>query len=393
VKLLYFLTNYPFYSETFVAEEIRQLQEAGHTVSVCNFTWYKSEQDGKKELIYNNTKNPLLLIKAILQGLIKGESHLTNSKTWLYVLSCARLKPHFVIKYVYLLFSLDYMHQKVKQIDFDIAISHFLFKSTLAGFFICNKLNKHYHIRLHTKRSLYTKKVLTDVLQSASNITAESQDVGAFFEKVLNKPNSIKTVRQSIDFFKLAALQSDKIRSEVVQVVAIGRLVKKKGFDVLIMAIASNLDTFSGKLRCEIYGDGPLQETLQNLIETTNTTDIVKLCGRADHLELMSKLANADLLIVPSIELENDIDGVPTVIAEAMSVKTTVLASDIGGISELVANNKTGFLVKPNDVNSLAKEIKKLLDGTLRCSVLENAKIKVAQEYQHTLAVELSLIK
>jgi colanic acid/amylovoran biosynthesis glycosyltransferase len=105
----------------------------------------------------------------------------------------------------------------------------------------------------------------------------------------------------------------------------------------------------------------------------------------------MRKLAEADLLIVPSVELKNDIDGVPTVIAEAMAVRTPVLATPIAGIGEMVEDNVTGFLVEPNNVALLKAKIELLVtDQKTRTSVIPKAVSKVSEEYRMTLAQELS---
>jgi glycosyltransferase involved in cell wall biosynthesis len=364
LRILYFVTNFPYYSETFVAEEIKQFCDAGHEVVLCNFTWYKQEQDAFSQKILNNSKNPFVLLSAILSNLGAGKSLFFNQKTWRYILSSAAKRPAFLIKYLFMLLSLDYMVKQVREVPFDLAVSHFLFKSTLAAHLICDGINKPYHIRLHTKRSLYTDSVLR---------------------------GSIKVIRQSIDLAKLKELEVPMDKKPKVKMIAIGRLVPKKGFEVLLDAMAMCEPAILAQTSLDIYGSGPLGQVLEKKIKALQLSNVITLYGMLEHAPLMRKLAEADLLIVPSVELKNDIDGVPTVIAEAMAVRTPVLATPIAGIGEMVEDNVTGFLVEPNNVALLKAKIELLVtDQKTRTSVIPEAISKVSEEYRMTLAQELS---
>ena len=391
MRILYFVTNFPYYSETFVAEEIKQFCDAGHKVVVCNFTWYKKEQDSFSQKILNNSKNPIVLLSAILRNLGAGESLFFKQKTWIYICQCIVKRPIFLFKYLFMMLSLDYMMKQVKEVTFDLAVSHFLFKSTLAAHLICDGINKPYHIRLHTKISLYTDRVLRGVLKSASNITAVSRDVGDYYENFLGMENSIKVIRQSIDLEKLKELEVPAGEKTKVKLIAIGRLVLKKGFEVLLDAIAMCDLSILAKTSLDIYGSGPLGQVLEKKIEELQLGNVITLYGMLEHVPLMRKLAEADLLIVPSVALKNDIDGVPTVIAEAMAVRTPVLATTIAGIGEMVEDNVTGFLVDPNNVELLKAKIELLVsDQKTRIRVIPQAISKVSEEYRITLAQELS---
>ena len=386
MKLLYFCTNYPSYSETFVAEEISQLQAAGHQVTVCNFTWYTQAQDGRSETIINNSPNVIHLTAAILQAAAKRQSLLGQWETWKMILSCMWQRPSFLGKYVYLLYSLDYMCQKAANEEADLIVSHFLFKTTLASYLIGRFLNTKVHIRLHTKRSLYPDMVLQKVLNAAHTVTAESRDVAEYYEPWLAHDTPVKVIRQSVDFTKLQSIHMPNADPAHFNLIAIGRLVEKKGFHVLIKAIGKLRMTRCHNVTCTIYGDGPMREKLAQLIRDYDVSNCVQLAGRMKHGEVMKKLDQAHLLIVPSIELKEDIDGIPTVIAESMLLHTPVLTTPVGGISELITHGSTGFMVAPDNAEQLAIAITRLHDAAIRNSVVVQAYTKAVQEYQINLA-------
>jgi glycosyltransferase involved in cell wall biosynthesis len=122
---------------------------------------------------------------------------------------------------------------------------------------------------------------------------------------------------------------------------AVGRLVPKKGFDVLVAAAARL--TFPFRLR--IVGDGPERERLVGLDER------VELAGPVTHDELPALYAAADVVVVPSVEdADGDRDGLPNVVLEAMASCRPVVASDVGAIASAGA----GLLVPPGDPGALA---------------------------------------
>ena len=116
-----------------------------------------------------------------------------------------------------------------------------------------------------------------------------------------------------------------------------------------------------------------MREKLAQLIQDYDVSDCVHLAGRMKHGEVMKKLDKAHLLIVPSIELKEDIDGIPTVIAESMLLHTPVLTTPVGGINELITHGSTGFMVAPDNAEQLAIAITRLHDAAIRNSVVAQA--------------------
>ena len=143
------------------------------------------------------------------------------------------------------------------------------------------------------------------------------------------------------------------------KVVAIGRLVEKKGFAHLIDAIAELGDGPVGSLT--IFGEGPLREALSARIEELG------LAGRAEIRPLWGAeavrgaLEDADLMVAPSvIAADGDRDSMPVVAKEAMAMELPVIASDLVGLPELI-DESVGRLVPAGDPIALAAAISELL--------------------------------
>jgi colanic acid/amylovoran biosynthesis glycosyltransferase len=142
-------------------------------------------------------------------------------------------------------------------------------------------------------------------------------------------------------------------------ILSVGRLINKKGFDVLIDACAALRGL---EFRCEIIGDGPLGEELGAQIRRANLSERVSLVGVKTPSQIATKLSEATLFVLPCrVEKNGAMDNLPTVIMEAMAAGLPVVSTDVGGIREMVIDQQTGFLVGQNDPAAVAEVIGKLL--------------------------------
>ena len=142
----------------------------------------------------------------------------------------------------------------------------------------------------------------------------------------------------------------------------VGRLVEKKGHEVLLRAVAT-LRRARGRFRVAIAGDGPLLAPMESLARRLGITPIVTFCGSLSHEEVKELLAVARALVVPSvIASDSDRDGLPNVILEAAAMGCPVIASDLSAIPEFVTHRGTGLLVPPEDPRALADALREVLD-------------------------------
>jgi colanic acid/amylovoran biosynthesis glycosyltransferase len=144
--------------------------------------------------------------------------------------------------------------------------------------------------------------------------------------------------------------------------VAVGRLVEKKGFTYLVQAVA-RLDRGPAAIdRLEIVGDGPLRRSLERQIRELGLERKVLLLGALEHDRVREVMERADLLVMPSVvAADGDRDSMPVVVKEALALEIPVLASDEVGLPELVGP-EWGALVPPGDVAGLAEAIARLLE-------------------------------
>jgi colanic acid/amylovoran biosynthesis glycosyltransferase len=199
---------------------------------------------------------------------------------------------------------------------------------------------------------------LDKIFSSASAIVAVS-NFGADYirEKFSEAAKRVYRVYNGIDVEQFQPAKFD----QPPLVLSIGRLISKKGFDILIEACAilreSGLD-----FQCEVIGEGPLQRELQERIDQHHLADCVTLSGPKPQRAIAGRLAEATVLTLPCrIDPDGAMDNLPTVIMEAMAAALPVVTTDVGGVHEMVTDGENGFVVELEDTSAIAEATKRLL--------------------------------
>ncbi len=206
--------------------------------------------------------------------------------------------------------------------------------------------------------------------------------VSDFAKKFLQErfPERADRMRRIYNGLNLAEFGRADFSSSPPLILAVGRLIAKKGFADLICACG--LIAERGKsFRCEIIGEGPLENELRGQIERLNLQNRVALSSAKPQREVRQRLAAANVFVLPSIiDPEGGMDNLPTVIMEAMATALPVVSTNIGGIPEMVIENETGFLLEPADASALADAIEKVIDDRLLAQRLGHAGYQRAHE-------------
>jgi colanic acid/amylovoran biosynthesis glycosyltransferase len=217
-----------------------------------------------------------------------------------------------------------------------------------------------------------------DKLVNAARLIVTETD---YAERFLRErfPDSANRVHRIYNGLDLTLFKRADLSSTPPLIVAVGRLIAKKGFVDLLRAC--RLLSERGKsFRCEIVGEGPLERELHEEIARLDLQDCVELPGPKPQTEIREHLAVASVFVLPSvIDPEGGMDNLPTVIMEAMAAGLPVVSTSIGGIPEMVIENETGFLVPPGDLAALASAIERVVDDRSLAQELGNAGCERAQ--------------
>ncbi len=167
-------------------------------------------------------------------------------------------------------------------------------------------------------------------------------------------------------------------------IVAVGRLIEKKGFGDLIEACAL-LRERGRAFRCRIIGTGILRAELAAQIGRLNLNGLVELVGPLCQSEVGREIQTAAVLAAPCvIARDGDRDGLPNVIQEALALGTPVVSTDVAGIPEVVRDGENGLQVPKHDPAALADAVERLLgDPALRCRLATAGRRLIEAEFDN----------
>lgn len=157
------------------------------------------------------------------------------------------------------------------------------------------------------------------------------------------------------------------------RLLAVGRLVSKKGFSYLLTALA-RLRRENIPVSLTLVGDGALRGRLIRQIRRLGLQDVVDMPGHIPHDRLSALLRDHDVLVMPCVVNSNGgRDGIPNVIMEALSHNMPVVSTDVSAISEVVRHGETGLLVPQRDAQALALAIRQMLEDPEKAQAMAEA--------------------
>jgi glycosyltransferase involved in cell wall biosynthesis len=165
-----------------------------------------------------------------------------------------------------------------------------------------------------------------------------------------------------------------------IRIAAIGRFVRKKGFQHLLEA-AALLKAQGLETVVTLAGDGPLRPRLEAEAKGLGIADRVRFPGFLPHRRVPELLAESDMLVMPSVRNpDGDSDGLPTVLIEALAHRVPVVATRLAGIPDLVEDGVTGLLTPEGDAQAIARAIARLAgDREAALAMAANGRARVRE--------------
>lgn len=393
--IAYLTGEYPRATDTFIQREIFALRGQGIRVETCSIrkTGAEHHVGPEQQAEFSNTfyviaaaKSPLHLIRCHLKALTQAPGRYVAA-LWLalstrpaglkgllyqlfYFLEAAVLADHLKRRNV------RHLHNHIATATCTVAmltsrISGIPFSFTIHGPDIFFE-PKHWRIDAKIAQARFVA-CISDFCRSQCMIFSD--------QKHWDKLNIIH-----------CGIDPDRYRGEATtdpaapHLVFVGRLAGVKGVPVLLDALSGLVADIPG-LRVTLIGDGPERAALQSRAQELGLGAVVSFAGYMSQDAVAETLAGADALVLPSFA-----EGVPVTLMEAMASGLPVLATRVGGISELVEDGVSGYLVPPGNVDALTARLRDLLgDPQLRAQMGAAGRAKVAADFnQQTEARHLA---
>ena len=186
------------------------------------------------------------------------------------------------------------------------------------------------------------------------------------------EPDRVELVYHGLDLGRFPPAPRDAVAadgtdpSRPVRLLSVGRAVAKKGYDVLLDALARLPPGLHWRLAH--VGGGPLRQRLRDQSERLGLADRIDWLGSQPQEAVLDQYRRADLFVLPCrVEDSGDRDGLPNVLMEAQSQGLACLSTTVSAVPELIADGDTGLLVPPEDAAALAAGLRRLIaDPALR---------------------------
>jgi glycosyltransferase involved in cell wall biosynthesis len=169
--------------------------------------------------------------------------------------------------------------------------------------------------------------------------------------------------------------------SSAVRLLFVGRLVERKGVGYLLDALARARGR-GEEVVLDVVGQGPSRASLEAHASSLGVGDVVRFHGFVSEAELIRRYVDCDVFVLPAVvDAKGDVEGLGVVIIEALAYGRGVIASDAGGITDIVEHERTGLLVPPGDADALADAIVDLSRDRERAARLGRAGRAHVQEH------------
>ena len=362
------LKGYPRLSETFIAQEILNLQKAGKKLQLVSL---RHPTDSKRHPVHHEIKAPVMYLPEYVH-----HEWARCFKAW----TVARKLDGY--KRARAIWLKDLWRDKTRN-----RVRRFV-QAMVAAAELNNDVNRLYGHFIHTPGSVtrytgimrdlpfsfsaHAKDIwtspdweLTEKLNDAQ-WTVTCTDGGAkHLTALANSEKKVRLVYHGLDLQRFpipntsASMRDGSDADDPVQFLSVGRAVEKKGLDTLLEAF-SRLPADLNWRWTHIAG-GPLLDALKQQADELGLSDKLQFLGSQAQSRVLKAYSESDLFVLPCrIAADGDRDGLPNVIVEAQSQGLAVVSTPISGIPELIENGENGTLIPPNDPAELAGALEAL---------------------------------
>jgi colanic acid/amylovoran biosynthesis glycosyltransferase len=381
--MAYLVSQYPATNHTFILREIRQLRVLGFDISVASIR----DCDRKMDQLTSDEKNEAAKTFYVV----------SSSKLRILSAHLATMIRHPLRYFGGLLYALSLNGFDLPQTWRTLL---YFVEAVVVGRWMESEGLPHLHTHFSSTVALLVHSVFSIPISITLHGPAEFEDPRLFHlrEKV-RKSSFVCTISDfASSRVMMASSFSDwkkirrsylgvdtsvftpyheRNRSQVFQVIFVGRLSAVKAQHILIAAVAE-LRKRGRQLHVHLVGDGPERKSLEAHAKSEGLEDCIFFEGWCNQDRVISLYKGADLFVLPSFD-----EGVPVVLMEAMAMEIPCIATRIAGIPELIRDEKDGILVAPSNVPEMVDAISRLMDNPdLRRQLGRSGRQRIIEKFE-----------
>ncbi len=365
MRIAHIVEGFPAIYETFILRQMTGMVDRGHEIDIYSLHRTKSKivhaAVGKYSLLdkayYLDEGLPSAPARRVLGGLFKtvGYSFRYPATTWSALSPLLKYRAHLVPAPYFLGNVLDWRKRRYDVVH--CQYGHLGLLMGYAGDIWRAKLVVSF--RGHDFANLpkiYGANMYRSIFRRADAITTTSEFGRQQIIKLGCDPSKVFRVYSPTPTSDFAFRERGLAHSGPITLISVGRLIPNKGQEWVIRAMADVTKTHPGVVY-EIVGDGPDRVRLETLVAELGLTRTVRFTGAVTSLQVADALNKADIFIMPSIQ-----EALGNAAVEALASGLPIIASNVGGLPEVVIDGVTGFLVPPGDAGAIAQKVLDLLE-------------------------------
>jgi glycosyltransferase involved in cell wall biosynthesis len=382
-RVLYVVSQFPSWSETFIVREIRALLDQGVDVRILSLKHPSGELvHADAAALMDRVQHPpgvpatlgnMLRAWCAHPLLISGAAATVVAGTW--------PSPTVLLKSLATLARSLGQLPWLRQFDPEFIHAHWSTYPATAAWMLARVMQRPFGFTCHAHDVFVNRQLLArKIADAALAVTISRHNVDWLDRNVSRLAQSkLQVVHCGVDLARIRWAPEGRTGNLIL---GVGRLVPMKGFGTLIEALAV-VRARGVDFRCLIVGEGPERAALQAAIVAHGLQAQVELPGAMPQEKVRAALDEAVVFTLPcEIAADGSRDGIPVALMEAMAAGCAVVSCPVSGVPELIRDGEHGLLVPPHDPEALAAALLRLLgDATLRRNFAAQARLRIEQEF------------
>lgn len=383
-RVAYMMSRFPKLTETFVLDEILEMERRGVQVEI--FPLWREKADvihpEARALVdrahFTPTLNASILIDT-LRCLVK--SPVVFLSTLVTILWANRGSPRFLLGALAVFPKACHFATRMRALGVRHLHAHFASHPAAAAFIVRRFSGISYSFTAHGSDLHREQSMLREKVAESKFVVAISDFNRRFILDHVGEEfaDRVEVVHCGVEpgMFTEALPEPGPFR-----IVCTGTLHEVKGQRYLIDACAQ-LSSEGTDWRCHLIGDGEDRQDLEAQARRLGISDRVVFHGSCEREEVRSILSRADVVAAPSVPTSDGRrEGIPVALMEAAACGLALVASRLSGIPELVLDGETGLLAEPGDVEDLAEALGRMArEPEVRARLGANARKRVEEEF------------
>jgi glycosyltransferase involved in cell wall biosynthesis len=383
-RVVYIIGRFPALTMTFITREILEAKRTGADLVLVSIRRSPPfEMCPEVEALAGETR---YLLPVVWPKFLASVVYYLATRPWVFVSTLiyllSRPHPSLGARFKTLIHFAEGVHAAglIRGDKVDHIHAHFADRAATVALVASRLVDVEFSFTAHANDIYIAPELLTEKVEHAKFTTTCTAYNKSHLEKVTGHP--VELIYHGLDLEQLDDPCGETHPETAPLILSVGRLTEKKGFPVLLEACA-RLKQEERSFRCEIVGDGPDLALLTQQIDTLGIGDRVALLGALSNAAVMQKYIEATIFTLPCVVAKNDDrDGIPNVMLEAMAHELPVVSTNVSGIPEVLHHEETGLMVESGQVDALTDALRRLLDDPEERQRLgENARDLVANRF------------